>query len=291
MIIAHHLGLANQEYYQWFHTGQGVSIFLFCSAFVLSKKQGLYSVERIKKLARRILYPMLFCTMILFAISCAFMPPTTALDNCIRGAGFGPGSYYPWMYIIFLLFIPIYQKVNSRCANVLQSFIAISLLSAVFEILFYLFSTQIDSTIASNIWRVLPIRYLMIIFAALNFRCFESRPVLNVFILLACGVLAYIDIYATPIAPSFGWLGYHWFTTLYVVPLIMILKRIKFGFLGILGKYSYEIFLIQMMVFYVINNFAIAWYPTYKIHFTIIELILIVSLSYLIIKIKKHITI
>ena len=91
-----------------------------------------------------------------------------------------------------------------------------------------------------------------------------------------------------PIAPSYGWLGYHWFTTLYVVPLIIILKHIKFSFLGILGKYSYEIFLVQMMVFYVINNFAIAWYPTYKIPFTIIEIILIPTLSYITIKLKKQ---
>lgn len=291
MIIAHHLGLASQEYYQWFHTGQGVSIFLFCSAFVLSRKQGLYSVGRIKKLVRRIIFPMLFCTMILFAVSCVFMSPITAMTNCLHGAGFGPGTYYPWMYILFWLFIPLFQKINSKCSNILNSFICISVICAILELLFHFVISQISNDYVSIIRRIIPVRYLMIIFGALNFHFFEERLVLNIFLFLTCGFLAWFDIYVTPIVPPFGWLGYHWFTTLYVVPLILVLKRINFGFLGILGKYSYEIFLIQMMVFYVINNFAIAWYPTYKMHFIIIELILIPTLSYLVIKIKKQVKI
>lgn len=183
MIIAHHLGLANQEYYQWFHTGQGVSIFLFCSAFVLSRKQGLYSVGRIKKLVRRIIFPMLFCTMILFAVSCVFMPPITALTNCLHGAGFGPGTYYPWMYILFWLFIPLFQKINSKCSNILNSFICISVICAILELLFHFVISQISNDYVSIIRRIIPVRYLMIIFGALNFHFFEERLVLNIFLI------------------------------------------------------------------------------------------------------------
>lgn len=288
MITIHHLGLAKHEYYQWFHTGQGVSLFLFCSAFVLSKKSRLLSLNRFSMLFRRIIGPMLCVTLFLFLLSCIFMKPHIVILNGLHYGGFGPGSYYPWMYLGFYLFIAIYQWIDKRCNNVFWSFLSLGTLSFVLEMGFNFISSHIDNSTASYIWRIIPLRYLMIIFAALRFNFFEKHLYMSLLVFIVCGAFAWFDIYVQSISPSYGWLGYHWFSTLFVVPFILAFKRIHSKLFKIIRKFSYEIFLIQMIVFYVINNFVIALYPTYEIPFRLIEFLLIILFSFVTIKIKTN---
>ena len=291
LVIAHHFGLAKQEYFQWFHTGQGVSIFLFCSAYVLADKQDFLSTFRMKRMLQRILTPMLLCTLFLILTSCFFLPIGQVLETCLHGAGLGPGSYFPWLYILFWVCLPFFKKLYSIWDNAILSFFAFSIVCAALECIFSLVSTHIDYEVASNIWRVLPLRYLMIIYAVLSFHHFEKHKLLSLSLFFVCGGLAWFDIYpphSHSYINSWGWHGYHWFTVLYVVPLVLVLRKVRHRFLEYLGKYSYEIFIVQMMVFYTVNTFGIARYPTYSSIFRIIQLLLLITLSYITIKIKQR---
>ena len=131
----------------------------------------------------------------------------------------------------------------------------------------------------------------MIIYAGLSFHHFEKHKLISLSLFFVCGGLAWLDIYppnSHSYINSWGWLGYHWYTVLYVVPLVLVLKKFRHRFLEYLGKYSYEIFIVQMMVFYTVNTFGIARYPTYSSIFRIIQLLLLITLSYITIKTKQR---
>lgn len=176
------------------YRARGVDIsLLFC---VCACRQTELSFDfRMKRMLQRILTPMLLCTLFLILTSCFFLPIGQVLETCLHGAGLGPGSYFPWLYILFWVCLPFFKKLYSIWDNAILSFFAFSIVCAALECIFSLVSTHIDYEVASNVWRVLPLRYLMIIYAGLSFHHFEKHKLISLSLFFVCGGLAWLDIY------------------------------------------------------------------------------------------------
>lgn len=107
------------------------------------------------------------------------------------------------------------------------------------------------------LWRLLFVRYNMYIWIGICFDRIVKNPVFWIPMAVISAVLAYIDIYVTSISPSYEFDGFNFFTTFYSIPVILLLRKIDAKWLRTLGKYSYEIFLVQMAVLALMPSFGI----------------------------------
>ncbi|MBQ0088660.1 MAG: hypothetical protein KBT27_04945 [Prevotellaceae bacterium] len=96
-----------------------VPIFLLIQTFHVFKKEP----ESVKfpnfiKLLRRIIFPFILIQAIAIAIRCfgkGDVDSVQIVKSFIAAGGFGPGSYYPWIYLQMAIALPLVVKIMSRC--------------------------------------------------------------------------------------------------------------------------------------------------------------------------------
>ena len=281
LVVLWHCGyLCGKENFQWFQ--HAVPLFLFCSAYLLRNKvRGLYwSDLQFTKLLKRIVWPFILVEILVVLILYVktfvsdYALPNTFYEF-LRMGGYGPGSYFPIVYVQCWLIIPFLVVLRER-TSFYKGFVFFVLICALLEIVFYL--------VCANkpwLWRLLAIKYLMILYVGVNYEEFEKRKILSCFLILLSIFLAVLDIYLYPF-DNLGWNGHHFFTSFYILLLIPFLMKLNSITLSYVGKYSYEIFLLQLGYFAVANqSFSLNGMMDYGI---------IVFLSIIVIYIKKRLT-
>ena len=279
LVVLYHCGyLVGKENLQWFQ--HAVPLFLFCSAYLLKEKDihDYFCRKRMLRLWKRIFCPYLllevFVVALLLLIDNIFnIDFNIGVKEFVKLAGLGPGSYFPVIYIQCWLLIPFLVLLKHRYSFA-KGFVVFIVLCAILEFLFLIVCEN-----RTWLWRLLAIRYLMVLFVAVNYEEYVRRKILSILLIITSIALAVIDIYIRRF-DDMGWDGYHYYTSFYILLLIPLFEKLSFNLLALIGRYSYDIFLAQL------GYFAFAHY--FIMCNRIVNFSIVVILSCLIISIKKQ---
>ena len=258
-------------YSLWY--GMQVPLFVLVQVFHVLKKES-YSFS-VKKMLKRIVCPFLLIQII--PTGCELFSHVCTKDliiNWLIGGGYGPGAYYPWIYIQIAVLL-VYVKPWFDKGSIIKKLIVALLICEGLEILSSLMG------IPDWLYRLLSIRYFFLIY--LGWLWVKEGIVINVktiaLQLLSMVAIIYFDYYYTPTEPWFfdtawrchRWPCYFYVSTLFCGILYWLYNKTKENSIiryttKMLAKSSYEIFLIQMVIIPImtqisfVNNMYINFY-------------------------------
>lgn len=253
-----------------YHIGQAVPIFILIQGFHSMRKfeyfewRSYYGSKSINILLKRIIIP--FVAVQLIAILLLAFTNNLNIISLIKGGGYGPGSYYPYIYIQAWLILPFIRSVIQKYTPLKALVIGI-FISLLFEII------CIVSDIPLYIYRILIFRYIFLLFLGCYFFKHKMSPIFYILSVISIIFIYFDSTHALNCFRIFynGWNGYHWimyfYTISFVSVLIFVFKKLKRNFTApicYIGKCSYEIFLMQMLCFgfiKYISEFSIAILP------------------------------
>lgn len=238
--------------------GMQVPLFILIQVFHAYKKGTAPQIKWVT-LLKRIVVPFVLIQGILLIGKLLFSNESTkyVLATFVISGGYGPGSYYFWIYIqtaIILVWIWPYVKKLSR-SQLTWSFLIFSIGC---EILFSI----ID--LPDFVYRLLAIRYLFLIPLALvwidkGVELNAKNVLLSIASIAAVFLLKYSKHNLEPMFYQTAWVTHRWicyyylptmFTYIlwYIFNQLMKSDRIAIA-VKVIAKCSYEIYLFQMMVF------------------------------------------
>ena len=173
----------------------------------------------------------------------------------------GPGSFYPWIFCQFAILLPIMAPIFRKLHgySLLIFFLAISEFFEVFVSIF---------EFSEWFYRLLFTRYLFLVY--LGYMITNDKIKLNRLVycvslvsLMSVIFFHYVDVSVSPFFVDSGWKEAHWICYIYIVFLMIPLIRKFFSMLKVnsrtrrwieeIGRYSYEIFLFQMIYFSMVH--------------------------------------
>lgn len=209
------------------------------------------------KMLHRIMIPFIVVTLITGAILViAGHDPMSVIKGAVLAAGIGPGSYYVWIYLQFALLLPFCLILINRMGG--YTCLLFILISQGLE----WFCMYID--MSEPIYRLTCFRYIFLIYLGYLWTTNKMSKYITrrqVMISLA-SVLALLILYYTtgslkPFLHDTEWRSFHWICYFWVALMLPWLiwklydrlpQKIK-NIIGEIGRWSYEIFLLQMLVF------------------------------------------
>lgn len=237
--------------------GMQVPLFVLVQAFHYLKRDT--PDINFKKIFLRVVLPYLLVQSSVFLY--IIFIDSADFNFFLLNGGAGPGSYYPWAYIQIALMLPIIKKWIDKNQNdktkVLISFLIIC---ESFEILFSIIN------LPDRLYRLFAIRYLFLLYLAWIWVregiIINKRTTLLSF--LSFIAIIYFEYFSEDDEVLFyntAWKYHRWpcyyFVAVWGVYLLRMLYEMLCSrtyiirFIRLLAKCSYEIFLIQMIVFYV----------------------------------------
>ena len=260
VILLHCLPCLREIGWIW-HIGQAVPVFLFITAYLISMRfeslQTYFQWERIAKMLKKVFVPFVFVFLIQL-VCLALIDRLPSLKTIVKTGGIGPGSYYIWLYLQAWVIIPFMVKLVRK----LLIWVSMLLMLVVSIIAEYVFVPIAGIEHIDELYRLLPIRYLMVLYLGCIWPLLKDKQRYILYGL--AGVSAFLmlnDLYLADnvlfvnvmgggkIVPSY-WNGYHWYTAFYVIIPMALLERIHYTDIWKqAGKYSWYIFLLQMMCF------------------------------------------
>lgn len=245
--------------------GQAVPLFLLVTSYLTYQSfengknhKSYYSLTSTFKMLNRVFVPFFAVTVVQLIIIYVINKKIPFFEILLSG-GFGPGSYYPWIFLQVWLVLPLIIYITNKI-SVKKSFIFFLLLSISCEI--------ISSVIAidPSFYRLIFYKYLFLIYLGCLVKKLNLTVTIPLCILALISsffilLLTYTDLNFEPLIFNSGWKIYNWLTYFYPVLLFLILTSVYsknknsnfLSFFVLLGKYSYEIFLCQMFLFSFIN--------------------------------------
>ena len=274
---------------------RAVPLFLLIQVFH-AYKHGVdeaVKMPNLVKLFNRIFKP--FLLLLLFEVFLLVVvlqrDPLQVMKTVIIGGGIGPGSYYVWIYIQFALLLPIIALIIKLLNKVVGGG-KICLLMIALSCLWELVCIYIH--IPEMLYRLLFFRYFFLIY--LGYMWVEKGILLdNIRLLLSVVSIAFILMFAytsinfEPLFFQTDWKIYHWICYFYVASLFLFFLKFCYNrlstklkeFIGLMGKYSFEIFLLQMFVFAFFPHGMLLDFVGNKYICATLTIILTVSLSIL----------
>lgn len=182
------------------------------------------------------------------------------LKSILTYGAWGPGGYYPIIYIQILIWIPILYTLFKR--NPLSTFISVILINICFEIFAHNMLTE-------QIYRLLSFRYIIFILLGMVLYLYEDC-LSNTYIphiSLLVGIIYLIYVNYIDYSPTFftWWTGTAMPTAFYSFGVVLFFKKLerhfqKFHYLlrpiTFIGEASYQIFFVQMIFFGPLQNFS-----------------------------------
>lgn len=219
------------------------------------------------KVWNRIMLPFLTVTLLTAAaLTAAGRDIPTIISSCISSGGIGPGSYYVWIYLQFFLLIPLFIPLFLRFGS---GYFTLSLFIILSQCLEW---TCIFIEIPEPAYRLSCLRYIFLIYFGFlwtsNHICRTITVPQTIAALLSMVILTviyYTDSSLHPFLHDSAWRTFHWVCYFYVAMLLpriiwWIYLRIPANVKNLIveaGRYSYEIFLWQMMVFVLFPRFIL----------------------------------
>ncbi|MBR5166489.1 MAG: acyltransferase family protein [Salinivirgaceae bacterium] len=231
-------------------------------------KRGTKPTIKWTPLLKRIVVPFVIIQIIILLYRLWFSGQSAydVLISSVVYGGYGPGSYYFWIYIqvaiILVLMYPLVQKLTRRQLTWLFLFFSVGC-----ECCFSLIN------LPDVLYRLLAIRYLFLIPLALIW--VNEGVILNVrnvlLSILSIIAVVFFSFWKVDLEPLFynsGWATHRWICYFYLPTLLTYalwyvyrsINKSKLSFfIEKIAKSSYEIYLIQMMVFVML--------PIYRLSF------------------------
>lgn len=262
VLIGHTLPVTYMGYGLW--AGMQVPLFILVQAFHFYKKED--TRLNIKKILKRVILPFIVIGFLEFFVICAFNDGYSynelIINWLLNGCGYGPGSYFPIIYLQIALLLPCFRLVINKL-NRKQLIWFFMILAEGLEVICSLIQ------LPDWLYRLLAIRYLFLILLGwlwvkegiiLN----RKMVILSLLSILAILYFEYVAVYfQTDNEPFFfktAWTFHRWpcyyFCANGLVYLLHVTwqwlnksKRINF-LIKELAKSSYEIFLVQMCICY-----------------------------------------
>lgn len=231
----------------------------FWALSIISKYDNPWGGWRLNYLSKKILsfgVPFLFAFLVEFIAYTIFygLDGTFSLYTLLRG-GNGPGSYYFPVLIQLLFIFPLILYVIDKWDyfGLWICFIA----NFLYE--FVIAAYQMNE----ECYRLLVFRYIFVIAAGIYHAIGKKKiPLKTKLIAFLFGVAFIVLTYYYEYQLS---MFNYWTTTcliscLYIIPIFSFFcrvgKSVKIGFLELIGRASYSIFLVQMVYFYCLDNFV-----------------------------------
>ena len=280
--------------------GMQVPLFILIQTFHYLKKERSFKIN-ISKILGRVAVPFIIAEILTFIVALLVKKENASIliQEFIQRGGYGPGSYYPYIYLQITLLLPFFaillkhsSTVNSPMVQssefrVQSLLIVFLLLSEGCEILFSL--TDFPDTI----YRILAIRYIFLIYlgwlwvkdgVTIN----KTTILLSVLSLCAIIYFEYGPIDNEPWFYSTGWRFHRWPCYFFVANgFIAILhyvwkylKNNKFivNAVKTIASATYEIFLMQMSVIYLFTTKSITFTTNVMLRY-IIWLVIVWTIS------------
>lgn len=246
--------------------GMAVPIFLLIQVFHYYK-HGLENLPPVKwtKILRRLLTPFILAefTIILFKLIIG-----TPLNQCIHEGitkwGFGPGEYYIWIYFQFVALLPLSAKLFAQISKQWAAVVTIILCMAG-ELLCSLYNLN------EHTYKFLFLRYLFLIYlgyqwAVSNILLDKKTILLSIVSILAIIAFDYGNLNLQPFFYGSSWKCFHWISYFYTSSLLIFMlhfihNRLNTRLRNIIqkvGRHSWEIFCLQMVVFYFLSPASFA---------------------------------
>lgn len=263
VLIGHTLPVDKYGYGLW--AGMQVPLFVLVQVFHFYKKD--YTCIDLCKIAKRILIPFAVFGILLFIIL-AFTSrhgvKSLIVNGIANGGGYGPGSYYPCIYLQIALLLPCFRVVFKKL-NTKQVFWFFLILAEVLEI--------ICSFLQPPEWlyRILSIRYVFLIY--LGWIWVKEGIKIDKKMIILSGISMLTIIYFENIAVNYSinnepwffntlWYSHRWPCYFYVAFGLVFMLHFIWRHLrntwvnkciSVLSKSSYEIFLMQMATICIVN--------------------------------------
>ncbi|MBR1681482.1 acyltransferase [bacterium] len=244
-----------------------VALFLMIQTFHTYKKGIDIRFPKFQKLWKRIIKPFLFTEIIIFigVILGGYIMKQDALSAIVKkfilSGGWGPGSYYHWIYLQMALLLPLiapmFKKIKAK--YFIWIFIAIS---EALEILCSVINMP------EWLYRLLFFRYFFLIYFGYlivmeELRINKKTIFLSVISVIAILLFQYANLNLEPFFFTTGWKIFHWISYFYVAYILLYLLKLLYvkmnrytkvmEYIESMGKYSYEIFLFQMLYFALVS--------------------------------------
>ena len=241
-----------------------VPLFLLIQAFH-TYKYGYNNRLRFGKILNRVIIPFFIVEVLLVSIRYieGDLRNVESVRKLISMGGSGAGCYYPYIYVQFAIFLFIFGKIFSRIKKIYWVYVVL-MSSILLECLFCIINTP------EYVWRLLCVRYVFIAWGGVllvenNGIVINNRTILLSLISIVFIVLfGYYDFSLYPIFfdSDESWKVCHWlcyFYSFFLLPFFLhlsinILPKFILSLVSLCGRASYEIFLVQMIVFSIVKN-------------------------------------
>ena len=213
---------------------------------------------------KRIFLPFLIIQILIFGmllLTGEYESLSRIIKVCVSRGGLGPGSYYPWIFVQMAIIIPLMRPLCQKIDKCKSLFIFI-LISEAIEIV----CSIID--LPDAIYRLLCLRYIMLIWfgwmwAKEGIKMNFTTIIISI---LSLGLVIYFGYFSrstepwlyetgwsTHRWPCYFWVGIMFVSALYKVYVTVNKYEIVKKTTSVLASASYEIFLIQMMYYAVMQ--------------------------------------
>ena len=162
VVLLHCLPCLREMGWMW-HIGQTVPVFLFITAYLISMRfeslRMYFQWERFAKMLKKVFVP--FVVVLLIQLVCyALIGRLPSLKTVVKCGGIGPGSYYIWLYLQVWVIIP-FIVILVRKLSIWVSMLIMLVVSIIAE---FAFVPLQDRQYMGELYRLLPIRYLMVLY-------------------------------------------------------------------------------------------------------------------------------
>ena len=262
VIFGHTFPYLNQVGYSLWLASQ-VPLFILIQTFHSYKKDT--PKINVAKIFSRVLLPFFICEISVFSIALClggWGNFQSLLYKGLKAGGYGPGSYYPWIYLQMAILLPLIYPILKKTPE--KALLWIFLITCEGgEII----CSIVD--IPDWIYRLLAIRYFFLIYFALKWIKKGIVPDWKMLILslLSLATLVYFRYFSVNDEPWFyntawktaRWPCYYYVANLYVYMLFMFWQLIKTNnlfvrLIKVIAASTYEIFLVQMSAIYLFHK-------------------------------------
>ena len=227
-----------------------ISGYLFSLSYRKSESPTLRMCYRGKGVIKRLLrFTVPFAIIFLFeqVVTLLFKNQPSGITEILKSfitGGIGPGSYYYPVLIQFVFIMPLIFLAIDRFDYV--GLLGCIAANVVFEVL------KTNLCISEGIYRLLIFRYITVIAFGCYFAIGKTALKVMYAIPMCIAGVAYIIVFlylgVTPLIMKY-WTGTSMVACLYIIPLslrLLLCTKLHFRPLELLGKASYNIYLVQM---------------------------------------------
>lgn len=260
-----------------FHIWQAIPIFMVIAGYnsAISCSTSKYNIKSYYaiNIIQRLLIPyfLIWCIQLLLIIYCDFdSAKDINIDDSLLlsfiAGGWGPGSYFVPVFIQHILFFPVIYAVFS-----VRKISPILILILIFSTCMVLEFLLVVIGLSSEVYRLIGIRYIFAVALGVVAQQFGFPRKESMFFLIAVLVSSifiwladydlvqfsyfFISQWGSHHAPSYFFTLFVFMTGMRFLPSINNTKISSL--IGLVGRASYHIFLVQMMWFWIIQRYSI----------------------------------